>query len=306
MSVDLNKFAEELKNVKLPFVYTGERLAEERCQKALKKIGVDTGALAVIVSSGLMGLECLAVLENGIKFSLPSCGMLGSMPKPKGTFLFDEFVISSVSVKKPALPKLDAEMIVWDLKKEKSYSFKFNVMPEDDVTLDKEMADGLAGILKTLTSKTGTEYDDDETADGQKKEINPNDFDFVWGSTHTTITLQDDSIVIRKAKIDEKTKIQTLKKGPVTISRSAIGSVKMKRRFSPVPLLTGIGLGAAFGFLIIGGLIAVLLGAIIGLIFSFPKTMVIYRKDGTKYRTVISGDPLNKSAYERFMNVIFK
>jgi hypothetical protein len=306
MSVDLNKFAEELKNVKLPFVYTGERLAEERCQKALKKIGVDTGALAVIVSNGLIGVEGLAVLENGIKFSLPSCGMLGSMPKPKGTFLFDEFVINNVSVNKPVLPKLDAEMIIWDVKKEKSFSFKFNVLPEDDVTLDKEMAEGLARILKALTSKTGTEYGGDETAGGQKKEVNPNEFDFVWRSTHTTITLQDDSIVIRKAKIDEKTKIQTLKKDPVTISRSAIGSVKMKRHFSPMPILSGLIVGAAFGFIIFGGFIALLLGAVIGLIFSFPKTMVIYRKDGTKYRTVISGDPRNESAYERFMNVIFK
>jgi hypothetical protein len=306
MSVDLNKFTEELKNVELPFVYTGERLAEERCQKALKKIGVDTGALAVIVSSGLIGVEGLAVVDNGIKFGI-SNDMSGRLPKTKGTFLFDEFVINDVSVKKPpVLPKLDVEMIIWDVSKQKSFSFKFNVIPEDDVTLDKEMAEGLAKILKTLTSKTGTEYGDNETADGQKKEINPNDFDFVWGSTHTTITLQDDSIVIRKAKIDEKTKIQTLKKDPVTIARSAIGSVKLKRRFSPVPLLTGISVGAAFGFIIIGGPFAVLLGAIIGLVFSFPKTMVIYRKDGTKYRTVISGDWANQSAYERFMNVIFK
>jgi len=65
-----------------------------------------------------------------------------------------------------------------------------------------------------------------------------------------------------------------------------------------------IGGGIGFGF--IGGVYVFLIGLILGLVFSFPKTMFICRKDGTKYKTVISGDINNTNEYDRLINIIFK
>ena len=64
--------------------------------------------------------------------------------------------------------------------------------------------------------------------------------------------------------------------------------------------------GALIGFALIGGVITLLIFAILGLVLSFPKTMFIYRKDGTKFKTVISGDEENTKEYDRLMNIIFQ
>jgi hypothetical protein len=310
--MDMRKIVEITGQSHLPFVYSGERLNEEKCQKALKKIGADTNVLAVIVSDALFGKEGIAVLENGIKFSLSS-GSTGDMkyPKIKGEYSFADFIIHDVSVKKGLLPKFDVSMVLWDKKKNKSFTFQFGLV-QDDFEFEESMNGELESIFKCLTTKTGTEYvSPSETgvsgdAGVQESEKKQNDFDFVWGSTHTTITVNDDTITIHKTKIDDKTKIQTSKGDPTTISRSAIDSFKIKRRFSPVPLLGGMAAGAAIGFIIFGGIYAFLLGTILGLIGSFPKTLVIYRKDGTKFKTVISGDTDNTKEYNRLMNIVFK
>jgi len=288
----------------LPFVYFGERLNEEKCQKALKKIGVDSNVLAVIVSDGLTGAEGIAILEDGIKFSLSS-GSTGDMkiPKTKGEFR-NQFIIHSVSVKKPLLPKLDVTMLIWDGSKKKSYNFNFS-LTADNVTLEKATAGELQNLLTTLIEKTGTEFSDE-----QEKAKNPNEFDFVWRNIHAIITVNDDNIIIRKMKIDEKTQIQTPKGEPITISRSAIDFIKIKRTFSVITLLAGMGCGFGIGlilFLLIFGtkvlIFFFLLGTFFGLVASFPKTLFIYRKDGTKFKTVVSG---GEGEYDGLISVLFK
>jgi hypothetical protein len=260
--------------------------------------------LAVITANALIGMEGLAILKTGIKFSLSSGSTSDmKMPKTKGDFDFDNFYIHDVSVKKGLLPKLDVSMLIWDNGKRKSFTFQFG-LTQDDVKLDEAMKEELENILKCLVSKTGTEYDSEQPI-GKKD----NEFDFIYGvfgNLHTTVTVNQADIVIKKQKIDDKTKIQTPKGEPITISRPAIDSIKIKRGFSPVPLLSGMVLGAAVGFGIFGGIILFLICTIIGSVASFPKTMIIYRKDGTRFKTVVSGDSDNQKEYERFINLIFK
>jgi len=301
--MNTQNFVDAVRQSSLPFVYSGERLNEEKCQKALKKIGVDANVLAAIVSDGLTGPEGIAVLEDGIKFSLSS-GSTGDMkiPKTKGEFR-DQFIIHDiVSVKKPLLPRLDVTMLVWDGFKKKPLYFNFS-LAADDVTLEEATAEELKNLLATLIEKTGTEFSYE-----QEKVENPNEFDFVWGIpqvtpvTHTIITVNDSNITIRKMKIDGKTNIQTPKGEPITISRSAVEAVKIKRSFSVIPLLAGLVFGAFLGFFI-ATLIMLSLGIIGGLIFSFPKTLFIYRKDGAKFKTVVKG---GEKEYERLIGVLFK
>ena len=306
--MDLEKLVEAVNQSKLPFVYSGERLNDEKCQQSLKKIGADTNSLAVITANAMIGMEGLAILKTGIKFSLfsGSTGDSFKVPKLKGEYAFSNFLIHEVNVSlKSGLEgignKFEVSMVIWDNGKKKPIDFRFG-LSQDDVKLDDAMKEELENILKCLVTKTGTEYDSVD----QQVEKNENDFDFVWGSLHTTITVNDTNIVIKKQKIDAKTKIQTPKGDPVTIVRSAIGSVKIKRTFSYVPLLLCMAGGALIGFALIGGVITLLIFTIIGLVSSFPKTMFIYRKDGTKYKTVISGDDSNTKEYDRLMNIIFQ
>lgn len=303
--MNTKNFVEAVKQSSLPFVYSGERLNEEKCQKALKKIGVDTNVLAVIVSDGLTGAEGIAILEDGIKFSLSS-GSTGDMkiPKTKGEFR-DQFIIHDiVSVKKPLLPKLDVKMLIWNGSRKKSFYFQFSLFV-DNVTLEETIVEDFKKLLVALTEKTGTEYDDSAEQEKVKK---PNEFDFVWGIpqvtsvTHTVIEVNDGNITIRKMKIDGKTNIQTPKREPITISRSAVDAVKIKRSFSVIPLLGGLAVGAFLGFFI-ATIIMLSLGLIGGLLFSFPKTLFIYRKDGTKFKTVVKG---GEDEYERLIGVLFK
>jgi hypothetical protein len=201
-------------------------------------------------------------------------------------------------------------MAIWDNVKKKSFILSFNISP-DTSELDDSIKDKLTNIFNCLITKTGTEYvspsgtdlDDESSIQSRKSQ---NEFDFKWFNTHTTITVNDDTIIIKKQKVDEKTNIQTPKGEPVTISRSAIGLIKIKRKFTPLTLLSSMGIGFFLGFLLIGGFITVIIFTIIGLVISFPKVLYIYRKDGTTFKAVISTEEGNESEYERLINVIFQ
>ena len=147
----------------------------------------------------------------------------------------------------------------------------------------------------------------ENTLEEQKKNKNPNEFVFekiqLGSNLRTTITVNDENIVIRKVKISDEKKTETPKGEPVTINRSAIASVKVKRTFSIAPVLGGIILGSFIGFVLIGGVITLLIVTALSFYFAFPKMMTILRKDGTKYKTTMSYD---EAEYERFINVIFK
>jgi RNase P/RNase MRP subunit p29 len=304
--MDTTSFVKAIGKSGLPFLYSGDKLQDEKCQKALKKIGGEGTVLGAIMGNALVGLEGLVVTDKGIWFSI-STGATGEMklPKTKGAFPFDEFILHSVTVKKAFLPKFDVEFVMFDIKKAKSFTFMFG-LTQDNLNFEESMTGELEGIFKTLVSTTGTEYVEKTETSEAAAPKDPNTFDFVSGSLHTTLTINDTSIVIKKQKIDDKTKIQTPKGEPITISRSAIGSVKIKRTFTPVPLLLCMGGGALIGFALIGGVITLLIFTVLGLVLSFPKTMFIYRKDGTKFKTVISGDEENTKEYDRLMNIIFQ
>ena len=274
----------------MPFVYSGERLNDEKCQKTLKKIGADTNVLAVITANGLMGMEGLAIIKDGIKFSLSS-GSTGEKkwPKIKGEYAFNDFIIHDVSVKKALLPKFDVSMVIWDNSKKKSFIFQFGLV-QDDVKLDDAMKEELENILKCLVTKTGTEYIVETETDTAEAVFpkDPNKFDFEYNNIHTIIILDEKNVVIKKLKIDEKTKIQTPKGELLTISRSAIASVTKEKAFSPFTFLKCIGLGIFF-FLFLWLLIHFWVGFAAFVIFtvatlplSFPMTLIIKRKDGGK------------------------
>jgi F0F1-type ATP synthase assembly protein I len=151
--------------------------------------------------------------------------------------------------------------------------------------------------------ETSVDVKNTEEQEGAK---NPNEFIFehiqFGGSTRTIITVNDENIVIRKVKINDEKKTEKPKGEPVTINRSAIASVKIKRTFSIIPVLAGIILGAIIGFAFLGKVITLLIVTAIGFYFAFPKKMIILRKDGTKYKTIMSYDD---AEYERFIKVMF-
>jgi hypothetical protein len=310
--MDTAKFLETVGQNELPFVYSGNRLNEEKCQKALNKIGIDKDVLAVITSDALGGTEGMAILKTGIKFSLSLGTIEGimDMPKKKGEYAFSDFVISNVSVKRRLLELFKVSMTIWDNQKKKSFIFSFAISPDKTLQYEDAMNDKLANILNCLITKTGTEYvSPSETATSDDKSVqhgkNENEFDFKWFSTHTTITVNDDAITINKQKVDEKTQIQTPKGEPITISRSVIGRIRIKRTFSPLPLFIGVVSG--IGIVLFTGLLILFpIFPILGLLFSFPKALYIYRKDGATFKAVISTEEANVKEYERFINVIFK
>jgi len=156
--MNFEKIIEAVNQCTLPFIYSGERLNEEKCQKAFKKINADTDSIALIASDGLMALEGIAISKTGIKFSL-STGSVGTMniPKTKGSFPFKDFVIHSVSVDKGLLPKFNVSMVIWDNNKKNSFTFQFG-LTQDNLKFEDSMKDELKNIFECLTSKTGTEY----------------------------------------------------------------------------------------------------------------------------------------------------
>ena len=313
--MNTKNFADAVKQCSLPFVYYGERLNEEKCQKALKKIGADANVLAVFL--GLAGVEGIVIFDNGIKF------FRGGFSK--GEFQ-DQFIIHHVYVyvkkQSSSLDELHIKMLIWDISRKKSFYHKFSLSADNvDVHFERETAEELHKLLATLTEKTGTEYD---AVSEEKKVKEPNVIDFVWQNIHAIIAINDSDIIIRKMKIDKKTKIQTPKGEPLTISRSVIDSIKIKRAFSLFAIRDGMELGVGCGGILLGlglmtsvfvifiGLIVLFLKAILvcfilaiigGLISSFPKTLFIYQKDGTIFKTVIRG---GEEEYERVFNVLFK
>ena len=310
--MDINNFVKAISNSELPFVYYGSKLDDSKCQKVLKKIKPEGNIQGVFLCNAVIGFDGLAVTDKGVYFSLFSGGM-GDLKTPmlKGSFPFDKFIIHSSSVKKGMLPKFDIEWVIWDIEKKKSTTFYF-AFPEDAPIINESSINELESIFNTLISTTGTEYVVKEnivTTGENRSETNiedPNKFNFVWGTwgnTHTIITVEEEKLVIEKLKIDNKTSIQTPEGPAITISRAAIDSIKLKHSFSPGVLIGAIVTGALLGFIIIGGIITLLLCTICGLIGSFPKTMIIYRKDGTKFKTVIKG---GEKEYERLINTFFK
>jgi hypothetical protein len=164
--MDTSKFIEAVEKARLPFVYGGSKLNDEKCQKVLKKTGGEGAVLGVIVANALIGLEGLVVTEKGIWFSLSS-GVTGGMniPKRKGAFPFDSFVLNSVTVKKGLLPKFDVEFVMIDLKKEKSFTFKFGLV-EEGLNFEETMSNELEELFNTFVSETNTENTEstDETS----------------------------------------------------------------------------------------------------------------------------------------------
>lgn len=148
-------------------------------------------------------------------------------------------------------------------------------------------------------------------AGGQEQVKKPNEFDFTNGKTKTVIAVNDETIVIRKIKVDDKTKTETPRGEPATIPRSALGQVKITRTFSPKAITAGLLIGGGLGgilaiiFGMVPALVLIALGFVFGVVNAFPKMMVIYRKDGTNYKVVLDeGDA--EAEYERLIGVLFK
>ncbi len=310
--MDTIHFVEAARNSKLPFVYCDENLNDEKCQKALKKIGADGIVLGAILGNPLLH-EGLAITEKGIWFAFASGVTNIVIRKAKGVFLFDDFLLHNVSVKKKLLGDFDIELTLWDVKKRKSLTFEFELVVDNSISGSYSPED-VTDILMTLSSKTGTEYvspEENNNADAvASDEDDSNTFDFIWrnlwSSKRTIIILKNDSLVISKYRFDDKTKIQVEIGTPITISYSAIAFVKKGRAFSPITVFGGIGMGILVGFFGIGGLITVLIFTILSLFMAFPRKLVIKRKDGTKFSTRLDGRIENRKNYERFMNVIYQ
>jgi len=311
--MDISKFVEIAEKYQLLFIYSGERLQEEqKCQKVIKKTKAEGNVFAVIISNMLLS-EGLVFTDKGIWFATGSgnTGLL-SIRKSKGSFPFDKFLLHNVSVKKSLLKDLKVEFILWNIEKKKSSDFRFEILVDG---ADNSTCDELAEAFFTLASKTGTEYEQKETAEitdgipALAVEKDPNSFEFLWGNLftniHTIIKLDAGNIIVSKFKFDDKTKIQTPIGNPVTISRSSVSKIKKGRGFSPLTVFGAIGIGIVIGFLGIGGVVTVILFTLLGLLLAFPRLLIISRKDGTKFKVRLSGSETNVENYERLMNVIF-
>ena len=313
--MDTINFLDAISKSSLPFIYFGDKLKDEKCQKVINKIKPDGKVLAVFLSGGKFVTEAFIITEKGFFFSLSKGNINIVIPKKKGSFLFDEFILHNATVKKTFLNDYNIEFILWDIKKKKSLTYEFQLI-ETYSEEENKSCDELLGLFQTLMSKTGTEYvspdDIKNTSDlpDQPIEDDPNTFKFLWHNLwmnyHTIITLKDDLITINSYKFDDKTKIQTPKGMPVTIAKSAIASVKKGRAFSPVSLVGGILIGFVVGFIGFGGIFTVAIFTIISLLLAFPKKVTINRKDGTKFKTRFQGNEEDNKNYERFINEIFK
>jgi len=323
--METKKFTEIIKKTELPFVYSGSKLNDEKCQGVIKKLNAEGTVLGVITGNSLTNIIGLVITEKGIWFDLPSGTIAeNDKSKSKGAFLFDSFILNNVTLKRSDLQKFNVSFLLFDLEKAKSFTFQFDLI-EDNLEIHESMINELEEIFKTLISKTGTEYVPVENKD-------PSIFDFIWESIHTNIVLNNDNVTVSKLKIDEKTTIQTPAGAPETISRSIIASVTKGRNFSPSTLFKSIITGVGFfisvivfsvairkilsfifevgdTIIIIGfwiGLIGFILLALIGIFSSFPKTLVIKRKDGKKIISRLASDEENTIEYERLINAIFK
>ena len=140
----------------------------------------------------------------------------------------------------------------------------------------------------------------------EEQDKNPNEFVFLQSglskNIRTIITLKDDNIIIRKIKIDDEKKTETPKGEPTIVPRAAIGSISIKRTFLPLNLLGNMVAGFVIGFFIFGGLIVFSIFTLLGLVISFPKKMILTRKDGIKFKTVMD----ESEEYERLIKTLFK
>jgi hypothetical protein len=313
--MDVTKFVEIAEKYQLLFIYSGERMQEEqKCQKVIKKTHAE-GNVAAVVFCNMMFSEGLVLTDKGIWFATGSgnTGLL-SIRKAKGSFPFNKFLLHNVSVKKSMLKDLKVEFILWNIEKEKSTDFRFEILVDG---ADNSTCEELAEAFMVLASKTGTEYEEKDKEEVVKTDSSstltivkdPNSFEFLWGNLftniHTIIKLNDGNIIVSKFKFDDKTKIQTSIGGPATISRSAVSKIKKGRGFSPLTVLGAIGIGIVIGFLGIGGVYTVALFTLLGLLLAFPRLLIIKRKDGTKFKIRLSGSDINIENYERLMSVIF-
>ena len=311
--MDFTKLTDMVRQSQLPFVYSNERLNEENCQKVLQKVGASTDVLAVIASNYSYLVDGLVISKNGIKFSL-SDGSVGDkkIPKRKGEYLFNDYIIHDISVseKNDVVSLFNFSMLIWDKIKQKSFTFQFGLV-QDKLKLNESMTEELTAILKCLITKTGTEF---ISPDLNTDERNPNEFNFVFGNLfHTIITVDDNDIIIKKYKIDEKSKIQTPMEEPITIKKTAIESIAKVNVFSFKTLIIRVGIGIVLSIILWSifkefwsGFIALVISITIGIISAIGKPLVIKRKDGTKYSMGVSGSDENNKEYERFINVIFK
>jgi hypothetical protein len=313
--VDTANFLEAISKTSLPFIYFGEKLNDEKCRKAFKKIKPEGKVLAMILGGSKLLTEGLIITENGFFFSFAKGIVDIVITKRKGAFLFGEFILHSATVKKTFFSDYNIEFIFWDLRKNKSFTYEFELVA-GYFEEENKSCNELLEIFQTLMSKTGTEYIEPEDrkaendTSAQPIEDDPNTFKFLWQNLwmnyHTIIVLKDDSIIINSYKFDNKTKIQTPKGPPVTILRATIAAVKKGRAFSPVSLIGGILIGAVVGFIGFGGVFTLAIFTLLSLFFSFPKKVTIIRKDGTKYKTRFQGYEENDRNYERFINEIYK
>ena len=141
---------------------------------------------------------------------------------------------------------------------------------------------------------------DAKNTEEQEVVKNPNELVSLLADERTTIIFNDNEIVIKKVKIDEKNNTEKPIGEPITIARSAIASVKRQRYFNPLMVLISAGAGALIGFALIGGVITLLICVAIGFSMAFPKRMVITRKDGTKFKI-----DLTEEVYEKLIKVLF-
>jgi hypothetical protein len=324
ISMNKTKFVEISEKSKLPFVYCGERLSDEKCQKAIKKIAPEGTLLGAILGNELSN-EGLVITEKGIYFAFAS-GSFSSgldaigglfLDKRRGVFLFDKFLLHNITAKKTFLGDFKVQLILWNIEKHKSAEYEFSLIVDASKCIDST-SDDLVDVLMPLTSKTGTEYVAKETSEVSENydetsvsgaDNDPNTFEFLWNrqfnNFHTTVTLKDDCLTIHKTKFDNKTKIQIPIGNDITITLSSIASAKKGRGFSPLIVLAGFVFGLIFGFLVIGGFISVILFTILSLVFALPKTLTIKRKDGTKAIIPLDNSEDNNKAYERLIKVIF-
>jgi len=297
--MDTSLFVEAIGKSGLPFVYSGNKLQDEKCQKALEKISYEGTLLGVITETIFKG--GLAVTDTGIYATPGLMTLKGS--KSNGAYPYDSFVLHDVTV--TVSVNFIVEFTMYDVHATQVYTGKFPLM--EDVKITDAMKEEMGAIFKTLVTKTGTEY-----VEKTEAEKAPNVFDFEWNNIHSVITLDDKNIVITKLRIEEKTKIQTPEGSSVTIPRSALESIKKGKTFSPLTLLKsmagGIGMWIALGLLIapVVGFIAFLLATLLGLSLSFPMQMIFKRKDGQKFSTRFYGSDKDNAEYERCINTIFK
>jgi hypothetical protein len=313
--MDIAKFSELVEKTFLPFIYCNEKLNDNKCQNILRKVNPDGSVLAVILEDGF-GNHGLVITEKGIWFSVTKGKIYIVIPKNKGAYLFNDFILHGVSVKKTLLGNYDIEFVFWDKNKNKSFEFQFE-LNESYADNDKTSCKELSAIFESLISKTGKEYvspSDAQTIEGQPSqpaEKEPNTFDFEYSNFHTVVTLKEDAVDIKNFKVDEKTKIQTPKGNPVTIPLSSIASIQNGRSFSISTLIKFIGGGLLLFFWLlflihfVVGFIAFLISVFIGFCLAFPGTLIIIRKDGTKFTTRFYGKAKNNPEYERFVNKIF-